>query len=403
VSHVLLIARTELLRRLRSRSALVVAFLAPLALGVVFGVLIAGTNTSKFTIGVVDADRSQLSQRFVDGLLHGDASSTSQSSQPPRPRGSRNSVRFRSLATTGSARHAVDTGDVDAALVVPAGFGVAAASGHPAELLVLRKASRPVSGQVGQAVAGGLASGIDRVDLSIATLAAVRPGVPTAATIAAAQQVVAPITTTDVAMGAHEVSAVAFYGAAMAIVFLFFTVSFAPRSLLAEQRDGTLGRILATPTSLDGVIAGKVLAVCELAVAGFVVVWLVTSAGFGAGWGDPLAVLVLIVATVAALGGVSTFVCSLARTEQQADSYASVVTFVLALLGGNFIGPGQAPTLLRRLALFTPNGWSLRAFTDVSADAAGVGRVLVPVLVLLGFAVGFGSVGLLRVRRGLSR
>jgi ABC-2 type transport system permease protein len=113
--------------------------------------------------------------------------------------------------------------------------------------------------------------------------------------------------------------------------------------------------------------------------------------------------MILILATVAALGGVSTFVCSLAKTEQQADSYASAVTFVLALLGGNFIGPGQAPDLLKRLALFTPNGWSLRAFTDVSADAAGVGRIVGPVLLLLAFAVGFGAIGLARVRRGVEQ
>ena len=36
------------------------------------------------------------------------------------------------------------------------------------------------------------------------------------------------------------------------------------------------------------------------------------------------------------------------RTEEQADGYTSAVAFALALLGGNFVGPGQAPEALQR-------------------------------------------------------
>lgn len=396
MSRVLLVARTELLRRVRSRAAIVTAFLAPLALGVVFGVLIGGANNLRFRLGVVDADKSELSRSFVDGLLRANGH---------RPPGAKrdNPIRFRTVATAGAARHQVDDAKLDAALVIPAGFGAATQASHPTTLLVLRRPQQPVSGQVAQAVADGLASGVQRVNLSVVTVSSLQGRAPSEPLIAAARSLDAPLATTDLAMGARQVSPLAFYGAAMAMVFLFFTVSFAARSLLAERHDGTLGRILATPTSAGAVVAGKVLGVCALAVAGFVTVWIATSVLFGADWGDPLPVLVLILATVAALGGVSTFVCSLARTEQQADSYASAVTFVLALLGGNFIGPGNAPDVLRRVALFTPNGWALRAFTDVSADAAGLGRIAGPVLVLLGFAVGFGAVGLWRVRRGIEQ
>ena len=123
-------------------------------------------------------------------------------------------------------------------------------------------------------------------------------------------------------------------------------------------------------------MAGKTLSVAVLGLAGFVTVWAVTALVFGARWGDPVAVGVVIVATVLAVGGVATLVASLARTDQQADAYTSAVTFVLALLGGNFVGPGAAPELLRQLSLLTPNGWSLSAFTDLSADAGSLGSVL---------------------------
>ncbi|MEZ5265405.1 MAG: ABC transporter permease [Acidimicrobiales bacterium] len=188
----------------------------------------------------------------------------------------------------------------------------------------------------------------------------------------------------------------------MSILFLFFTVGFAARSVLAERGGGHARPPAGHPTVSGALIAGKTLSVGLLGVAGFVVVWLVTAALFDAPWGQPVAVLVPIVATVVAIAGVATFVAGLARTERQADAFTAAVTFVLALLGGNFVGPNQ-PDLLRRLSVLTPNGWSLRAFTELNADAASLSSIGTAVAVLLAMGVAFGAVGVLRVRAVLVR
>lgn len=197
------------------------------------------------------------------------------------------------------------------------------------------------------------------------------------------------------------VDAQAFYGAAMAIVFLFFTLGFAGRSVVAERRDGTLARVLASPTTAAEVLLGKTIAVSSLALAGFVTVWAVTSLGFGARWGPPAQVLAVVVATVLAMAGVSLCIAAFARSEPQADSLTSAVTFTLALLGGNFVGP-DAPDLLRRLSSFTPNGWALHAFEDLSAGTARADRIAVAIAVLLAFAVGFGTIGVRRLHRSIA-
>jgi len=97
--------------------------------------------------------------------------------------------------------------------------------------------------------------------------------------------------------------------------------------------------VLASPIAPGALLAGKVLGVAVLSSVGFAVVWLVTTAVFGAAWGPPATVVVLIVATVLSISGVSAFVCGLARTNEQADTYTSAVTFVLALLGATSSGP----------------------------------------------------------------
>ncbi|MGZ4697124.1 MAG: hypothetical protein ACXVGT_06585 [Oryzihumus sp.] len=75
-----------------------------------------------------------------------------------------------------------------------------------------------------------------------------------------------------------------------------------------------------------------------------------------------------------------------------------MLTFGLVLLGGNFIFISAAPPTLRTLSLFTPNGWALRAFTDL-AGGAGWTAALPPLLAILAFgAAAMGAAVLLRRR-----
>ena len=68
----------------------------------------------------------------------------------------------------------------------------------------------------------------------------------------------------------------------------------------------------------------------------------------------------------------------------------------LALLGGNFVPISQAPALLRKLTLLTPNGWALRAFTDLGTGARSLSTVATAILVCLAFAAVTGGIGLAR-------
>jgi ABC-2 type transport system permease protein len=379
----LLVAGTELRRRVRNRSALVTAFGGPLALALVFGLLVSGSSGASFTIGVANADGSSLGRSVA-------ASLTGRS--PTR------AVRFVAVDAS-AARRAVDRGDVDAALVVPRGFAASVEAGRPDPLTVLRDPDRRIAGDVAAAVASGISGQVRQATLAVATAAAAQGTAPDASAVAAARRLAAPLAVEPVALGGHEIDGAAYYGASMSIIFLFFTVAYAPRAMLAERRDGTLARVLASPTRPAEVLAGKTLAVTVLAFCGLVTVWLATTLVFGARWGSPPAVLGVIVATVLAVAGVSVLVASLARTEQQVDAFTSVVTFTLALVGGNFVGPGALPGVLGTVREVTPNGIALDAFTDLSADAAGFGEVARTIALLVAIGAVSGAVGLLRVYR----
>ena len=91
-------------------------------------------------------------------------------------------------------------------------------------------------------------------------------------------------------------------------------------------------------------------------------------------------------------------VIALTRTDRQADGLASILAFGLALLGGNFVYLGTAPPALHTLALVTPNGWALRAFTDLSGGA-GWTAIIQPILAILAFCAAITAVVALLVRR----
>jgi ABC-2 type transport system permease protein len=124
-----------------------------------------------------------------------------------------------------------------------------------------------------------------------------------------------------------------------------------------------------------------------MGVAGLGAMAVASTILLGVTWGDPLAAGAVIVTVVLAATGITALVLTLARTEQQASLYMSVVTMGLALLGGNFVSLDQAPELLRRLSLVTPNGWALRAFRELTVDGGGVGTVLPAVLAIGAFAL----------------
>jgi ABC-2 type transport system permease protein len=385
----LLVAQTELRRRLRNRSAIVTAFVGPVTLAAVFGILLSGTSSIDVTIGVADDDASAITADFAESLVGADTGG-----DPDDP--GDDPVTF--VAIDGAdAVQAVDDGEVDAAIVIPTGFGAAITSGGGGELSVIRDPAGRISGAIAEAVAREFT-----IALSSRRLAAATAGSLGAEVDPAALEAFVDSTTTAIAQeepGGGTIDAAGFYGVGMSIMFLFFTVSFAARSIVSERHNGVVPRMLASSAAPWEVATGKVVAVSALGLAGFLTVWGVTALLFGSSWGSPVAVVALMVCTVLAVAGVATFVCGLARTEPQADGYTSMVAFALALLGGNFVGPGQAPAALRRVASFTPNGQAIDAFSRVAVDEAGIADVLPQMAALLAFAVLLGSVGLARVTR----
>jgi ABC-2 type transport system permease protein len=381
-----LVAGKDLRQRLRDRSALVIAFVAPFVLASIIGLAFGGDQAFRATYAVADADRGPLAAGFTDGVL----------ASP----GLRDLVTVRQVDAA-EARALVDRGDADAAFLLPAGFSASVQRGGAATITVLESGENPIAGQVARSLAEAYAAELAATQLAVRTAleAAGQPPTEAGRLGERAAATPLPVRLVEGQAGGRTVEAANYFGPSMAIFFLFFTVSFGARSILAERRQGTMRRLLASAASPGGVLAGKALAAFALGTASVLVMWLATTLVFGADWGDPVAVVALTVSSVLSAIGITALVVTLAKTDEQAEGYSSLVVFTLALLGGNFVYLAQLPELLQRVSLLTPNGWALRGFVDLVADGGGLATVAAPVAVTLGVGLVTGGLALYRARR----
>ena len=384
-----LICRKDLRSRLRDRSAVLIGIVVPLGLAFIFNAIFSGISggSNVISLGVVDADHGVASQQFTGQVLEavGRSGLITIHTEPTVPRA-------RALAARGT---------LAAVIVIPAGFSARVQAGQPASLQVIGNADAPVSTQVARSIAESYAADLNRIRLSVAAVAA-NSGAPLPparirALAAAAAAATAPVAVRDVSAQTRELDQKSFFAAGMAVFFLFFTVQFGVTSLLEERNDGTLARLLAAPISRASILGGKLLTSFLLGVISMTVLAVATTLLFGASWGNPLGVAVLVVAAILAATGIMALIATLAKNAEQAANWQSVVAVILGLVGGTFFPVSQAPGVLSRLTFVAPQAWFLRGLGDLRGGSISV--VWVPALAMLIFAVVTGGLALTRLNR----
>ncbi len=208
-----------------------------------------------------------------------------------------------------------------------------------------------------------------------------------------------PVSLADIETESKTLSGKTFYAAGLAIFFLFFTVQIGVNSLLDERHAGTLSRLMAAPMRRSSIIAGKGIMAFVLGFVSMVVLVIATTLLFGAEWGNPLGVFLLVVAAIISALGIMAVVAGFAKTPEQAGNYSSMVAVVLGFLGGTFFPVGQAGGLLSDLRFITPHAWFMQGLGDLSAGH--VADVLPAVGALLLFGVVTGAIALVGLRKGL--
>jgi len=166
-----------------------------------------------------------------------------------------------------------------------------------------------------------------------------------------------------------------------------------------ERRQGTLHRLLTTPSSkatfLLGTISGQVvMALIQMSLL----------VGFGIlvmklNWGrEPLALFVILFTSALAAAAFGTTMGTFIKTEGQANGLSIMFGMVFALMGGCWYPMELFPSTIQNIVKVLPTTWAMQGMLDLVLRGGGLRDVLPEAGVLLGFAVIFFSVGVWRFR-----
>ena len=186
----------------------------------------------------------------------------------------------------------------------------------------------------------------------------------------------------------------------LTIFYAFFTGASTAQSILHEDEEGTLPRLFTTPTPHSTVLGGKFLAVGLTILVQMVVLFTLGRLIFGIAWGSLLSLTLVIAGTILAAAGFGIFLNSLLKSTKQSGLIFGGLLTVLGMLGGlPVMVPGSGVnSILAKVGLFEPIGWSMRGLLLTMQNAAQA-DVVIAFLVMLGWSLLFFIIGVLRFQK----
>ncbi len=390
-----LIGIKDLRLAFRDRAALLLMLLAPflltLGMGFVTGRFSGRTSgISDIPVILVNQDNAQLGNALVDLF---NAPELADLMEPT------------ASSDLEAARQLIDNDEAAAVVFIPNGFTESiipkdgqTLSGEVVSIEIYANPTRPTSAGIVQTIVEEFLSRVEsgsiggQVTMSqLITSGRVTPQDAAAVGLAMSERLSSSTTepVTAIKLKQNEVGGeaiqfdiLAYLAPAMALMFLMYTVSYGGRTILTERIQGTLPRLLISPTSSPQILGGKVFGIFLTGVAQMRILIFATTALFQLEWGDTLGVIVLVLAAVFGATGWGLLITALARTPAQVSSVGSAMMLIFGILGGSFVSLENLPPYVQSLSKITPNAWGLDGFA-ILAIGGGLADIAKPITALL--------------------
>jgi ABC-2 type transport system permease protein len=166
-----------------------------------------------------------------------------------------------------------------------------------------------------------------------------------------------------------------------------------------ERATGTLRRILTTPTTKATYLLGTLLTAVFWALVQMLLLILFGTFVLKLNWGhSPGALALVMLCSALAASAIGVALGAFVKTEGQASGLSVLLGMAMALLGGCWYPLELFPKVVQEATKILPTRWAMQGLLDVVLRQQGVSAVLPEAAVLLGFAVLFYGIGILRFR-----
>jgi ABC-2 type transport system permease protein len=332
----------------RDRAALFWTLAFPLIFIFMFGFIFQSGGESRLTLGWVDEDTSQAATQLREGFDSQEGTELVDAAQD-------------------DALARMREGDVDAVIVVPAGYGEAVAAGAagqgaPTPIVVYTDPSRSnLVASVYQSV---------QAVLGVVNLGGRPPlVVPQAETLQT-----------------ENLNFISYFVPSMLGLSVMQVGIFAAIPLVADREKLILKRLAATPLRRWQLVGSNVLMRLLIALVQAVIIIGVGVAAFGV----QIVGSLLLAGAFIALGAMAFLalgyvLASFARTEDSANGMTSVVQFPMMFLSGTFFPLEQMPEFLRAIARVIPLTYLSDALRQVMVGGSAFAPLWLCALVLVGW------------------
>lgn len=383
----LAIAGVNLRLTLRDRTNAFFVVLFPMLMVMVLGLAFGGDYTPR--VGVVTEGSGALTSALVKEIGSGDA------------------VDVRSFDTRAAVVTAVENGELESAVVIPADYDAALSAGEPVAVEYVSRADQYAQ-QVGMVVRGAVdeqasrlrVAGVlsDRLDTDLSEGLEL-----TDATAARVTEVTVETSTAGEAMFPADLGRFDIGASSQLLLFIFLTSMTSASALIETRRLGLSRRMLATPTRVSSIVAGEALGRVAVAVVQGLVIMAGSALIFGVDWGSPLGAIAVMLVFAFVGGAAGMLLGSASKTPQQAIGTGLLVGLGFAALGGSMMPLEFFSSTMLKVAHLTPHAWASEAFGTLVRHDGTIVDVATELAVLAGYAAVLFTAGAWLLRRRILR
>ena len=418
------LVRKDLALYFADRRALIMSIAAPIIIAAFFGYLFGNSDSkpAHLEVAVTDLDRSAVSQQIVEAMR---ADST-----------------FTIVdATEGQAIELVKAGKVPAAVTLPAGFGEQAGRAlfgtadkpvvvlryDPSQSMALQVVRGLLAQYVMQSVTRATFNGTNTALADLREQSLHTPGLPAdrrrdlgamfdsiakvqgpaasaspAASGGAGNGFTIPYATREEEAGARpekKYNSFSHSFVGMSVQFVLLMGVDIGIALLTMRRLGLWKRLRAAPLSRGTLLGSRILSCALIALFSMAVVFAVAIAAFGVRIDGSVAGFIgVLIAFALMTAGFGLLIAAIGKTPEATRGLAILVTLLLVMLGGAWIPSFIFPAWLQKASLFVPTRWAVDGLDAMTWRGLPFSASLLPMAVLLGFAVAFAALALARFR-----
>jgi ABC-2 type transport system permease protein len=399
MKKILAIAWKDTRIRFQSPGELLYFLILPVIFTFLVGTVFAGGGADdRLYLPVVDLDQSRASAELVEWLARSD------------------SIRPEVLAAD-EAQALFDDNEVVAVLTIPAGYEARLIESHGLTLDLVKDPSNQNSLVVEQILAGAAA------DLSRARAVA--------ANSVSAAEVIQPFQDAEQRQAFYDDSLAAaqaefadspqrltmvqavrteeeffdtfdmasYSSAGQLITWVFIPLLGISAYFAYERSQGTLRRLLTTPTETSTLLLGLIVGQFVVAMVQMGILIAFGQFVMDVNWGQNIPALLLLMSAFAISSvAFGTMLATFVKTQSQAGNLSIMLGMTMALMGGCWWPLELFPQTVKTAVKILPTTWTMNGLTDLITRGASTMDILPNVGVLLLFALVFFAVGLRRLR-----